>query len=94
MKCKIVFVNPASRLAAAHVGNQQYVVFEYLGIDHFKEGEELEAMNPKFGHCICKRPASGTKITINVLSSSMSYAKAKLVVAPWQDTNAEETSAV
>ncbi len=94
MNGKIVFVNPASRLAAAYTGKQQYVVFEYQGIDHFKEGEELTGIRDNFGHGICRRTAGGKKVAINVLSSAMSYAKAKLVVAPWQDVNVEEKDVI
>lgn len=84
MTAKVIFANPASRLAAAQVAENDYLVFEYMGNEHLREGELLENLNERPGHVICRR-SSGRKITINILSPSMSYARAKLVVAPWQD---------
>lgn len=83
---KVVIVNPSSRLAAAYVGGEQYVVFEYHGLDHFRIGEELDNLRENYGITICKRAGSIKKTAINVLSSKLSFNQAKLVVAPWQDT--------
>lgn len=82
---KVVIVNPTSRLAAAHVGGEHYVVFEYHGLDHFRIGEELDNLRENYGIVICKREGSLKKTAINVLSSKLSFKQAKLVVAPWQD---------
>lgn len=82
---KVVIVNPSSRLAAAHVGEDHYVVFEYHGRDHFRIGEELDNLRENYGITICKRAGSAKKTAINVLSSKLTFHQAKLVVAPWQD---------
>lgn len=93
MKGKIVFVNKASRIAAAHIGGQKYIVFEYSKNDRFESGDELINFSDKFGLQACRKVSAEKKTKINVLSSAMSYAKAKLVVAPWQEDGVTETSA-
>ncbi|MFL0809308.1 MAG: hypothetical protein K6L76_02720 [Agarilytica sp.] len=86
MKGKIVFVNPASRLAAAHIGAGQCIVFEYTSMDHFKEGEMVDRLRDDYGHAICERMNRGVKATINVLSPPIDRCRAELVVAPWRET--------
>lgn len=86
MKGKVVFVNPASRLAAAHIGNGQCVVFEYKSMDHFKVGEMVDRLRDSYGHTICVRLAGDVKATINVLSQPIDRCRAELVVAPWRET--------
>lgn len=85
MKGQIVFVNPASRIAAAYIGNGNCVVFEYQSVNHFKKGEVLNNLRDSYGHTICERVSIGKKATVNVLSSVMNRETAKLVVSPWQD---------
>jgi len=84
MKGKITFINSASRLAAAYIGQEQYLVFEYNNSEAFEEGEELENLSEGFAKISCQRMATGAEAAVTVLSSAMSQAKAKLVVAPWQ----------
>jgi len=88
----VVFVNQMSQLAAAHVGQHAYVVFEYEGKHHFELDEELANLSDAFGKVECLRIDKEERCNINILSSSMSYAKAKLVVAPWQDINLDEVT--
>ncbi len=85
MKGKIVFNNQSSRIAAAHIGKQRYIVFEYGPNERFDIDDELLEVVDSFGTNVCKRVATNKNVRINVLSSAMSYTKAKLVVAPWQD---------
>ena len=85
MKANVVFANPASRLAAAQIAENDYIVFEFMSNQPMRIGEVLETPLARPGHMICKRHSSGRKLTINVLSSSMCYARAKSIVAPWQD---------
>lgn len=90
IKGKVVFVNPASRIAAAYIGGGQCVVFEYQSSDHFKVGEILDRLRDTYGHNICDRLSVGRKATVNVLSSAMDRRKAELVVAPWRDDVQDE----
>lgn len=90
MKGKVLFVNPASRLAAAYIGVGRCVVFEYQSAHHFKVGEMLDNLRDSYGHAICDRLDIANRATINVLSSAMTRDKAELIVAPWRDTNKNE----
>lgn len=88
MNAKIVFVNLSSRLAAARVNDDQYLVFEYKSGSVFKVGESIECSVFKLGPVSCIHGEA--KSQVNILSPSMSFAKAKLVVAPWQDAKIED----
>ncbi len=90
IKGKIIFVNPASRIAAAYIGNGNCLVFEYQCRNHFKEGEMIDRLRDSYGPVICHRLSSGNMTTINVLSSVMDRQRAHLIVAPWQDRGQEE----
>lgn len=92
VKGKIVFVNPASRIAAAYIGSGKCIVFEYQSANHFKKGEVLNNLRNSYGHVICDRVSIGKKAMVNVLSTVMDQHTAKLVVAPWQDVSHEEFS--
>ncbi len=92
IKGKVLFVNPASRIAAAYIGGGQCIVFEYQSSDHFKVGEVLDRLRSSYGHNICDRVTLGCRATVNVLSSAMDRRKAELVVSPWRDTVQEEYS--
>lgn len=83
MRGKVIFVNQASRLAAVHVGTQKYIVFEYQGNEHFRKDDELNRLRDEYGEAECVSTRTGKKVKIKILSSAMSYEKAKLVVAPW-----------
>lgn len=83
MKSEIIFVNDSIRLAAAKVSEDAYIVFEYQTSNELKEGDSIENLEPKYGVTDC-RLGNGAISTVKILSSAMSLAKAKLVVAPWQ----------
>lgn len=85
MKAKVVFTNIASRIAAAQIAENDYIVFEFMSIQPVRVGEVLEYPQARLGHMICQRESSGRRMTIKILSASMSYARAKSIVAPWQD---------
>ncbi len=90
MKGKVLFVNPASRIAAAYIGSGRCVVFEYQSTVHFKVGEMVDNLRSSYGHAICERLDLGSRSTINVLSSVMTRDTAELIVAPWRDTHQSE----
>ncbi|WP_086932261.1 hypothetical protein [Agarilytica rhodophyticola] len=92
MKGKIVFVNMSSRLAAAFVGQDQYIVFEFPTNCELKENDELENLADTFGFASCYRLSDNKNIKLNILSSAMSFAKAKLVVSPWQESYTDDVS--
>ncbi len=85
MKAKVVFANTASRIAAAQIAENDYIVFEFMSIQPLRVGEVLEYPQARLGHMICKRMSSDRRMTIKTLALGMSYARAKSIVAPWQD---------
>ncbi|VUD48006.1 hypothetical protein TDB9533_01143 [Thalassocella blandensis] len=92
---QIVLVNHVSRLAAVEVDKNAYMVFEYFHAEAFKRGDKLSHFPELIGHTMVqldKKDACADQtaiIQINVLSSRMDWARAKLVVAPWQDVECE-----
>lgn len=90
MKGKIIFVNISRRLAAAYVGQQQYIVFEFPANTDLEENDELDNLRDSFGMANSRRLSDNKDVKLNVLSSAMSFAKAKLVVSPWQGVYGEE----
>lgn len=85
MRANVVFANTASRLAAAQVAENDYIVFEFMSNQPLRVGEVLQTPHARPGYMICKRESSGRKMTVKTLSSGLSYARAKSIVAPWQD---------
>lgn len=90
MKGKVLFVNPASRLAAAYIGVGRCVVFEYKSTNHFKVGEMLDNLRDSYGHAICERMDLGKRASVQVLSAVMTRGTAELIVAPWRDSHRSE----
>ena len=82
-----MLVNEASRLAAVQVGAQKYIVLEYRSNEHFKKGDELDCLRQEYGDLECTCLRIGYSVSVTILSSAMSFEKAKLVVAPWQNSD-------
>ncbi len=97
MEGKIRFVNKSSRLVAAQVGKNEFIVFEYSSKNLFECGDIVEKLSNEVGRNIVVHTASGEsasikkgKVAVNILSTIMDFTKAKLVVAPWQDVAENE----
>ncbi len=91
VKGKVVYVNTNTHLAAVDIGDEKMIVMEFDGQTQIKAGDRIGNICEGYGAATCTLGKGQKAVDVRVLSSGMSPAKAKMVVAPWQQSHSAQS---